>query len=99
MRISAVVVAPMVIELFSATVLAVRVPGGVEPALPVVGIFLVAAIWISTFAVQVPLHRQLAAGFDALALHRLVRSNWLRTIAWSVRAGLAVLIVIQFTAA
>jgi hypothetical protein len=88
----------MVIELFTATVLAVRVPGGVEPVVPVVGLLLVVAIWFSTFAVQVPLHRQLAAGFDALALRRLVRSNWLRTIAWSARAALAVLIAVQFTA-
>lgn len=97
-RISVVVVAPMVIELVSAAVLAVWIPDGVEPALPMVGLILVVAIWLSTFAIQVPLHRQLSAGFDEVAHRRLVRSNWLRTVAWSTRAVLAVLIAIRFTA-
>ena len=97
-RISVVVVAPMVIELVSAAVLAVWVPDGVEPALPTVGLVLVVAIWLSTFAIQVPFHRQLAAGFDEAAHRRLVRSNWLRTIAWLARGVLAVLIAIRFTA-
>lgn len=47
---------------------------------------LVAAIWLSTFAVQVPLHARLTRGFDA-ALHRkLVLSHWWRTAAWTLRS-------------
>lgn len=45
-------------------------------------------IWLSTAFVQVPLHGKLAAGKDALTIERLVRTNWLRTLAWSLKAGL-----------
>jgi hypothetical protein len=46
---------------------------------------LLGLIWISTAVVQVPLHRRLARGFEAAAHRRLVRTNWLRTLAWSLR--------------
>ncbi|MGC8758779.1 MAG: hypothetical protein ACP5VC_02370 [Bryobacteraceae bacterium] len=50
---------------------------------------LLAGIWASTFAVQVPIHARLAAGFDVRAHRRLLRSNWFRTVAWSLRAVIA----------
>ncbi|MGB3049588.1 MAG: hypothetical protein WBB42_01230 [Polyangiales bacterium] len=52
------------------------------------GIGLIAFIWASTFLLQVPAHNQLGSGFDESSWRMLVRSNWLRTIAWSARAGL-----------
>jgi hypothetical protein len=54
----------------------------------VAGLVLVGAIWATTALVQVPLHRRLTDGFDATAHRRLVRTNWARTGAWGVRAGL-----------
>jgi len=42
----------------------------------------------STFFVQVPLHAKLSAGFDPVAHGRLVRTNWLRTGAWTLRGVL-----------
>lgn len=45
-------------------------------------------IWISTFAIQVPLHAALTAGFDPRLHQRLVATNWIRTILWSARAVL-----------
>ncbi len=50
---------------------------------------LLALIWASTFLVQVPLHHQLSAGFDAAIHERLVRTNWIRTTVWSGRGFLA----------
>lgn len=47
-----------------------------------------AFIWMATAFVQVPLHSRLARGFDAASHRRLVRSNWLRTLAWTLRGGL-----------
>jgi hypothetical protein len=47
-----------------------------------------AIVWIATAFVQVPLHGRLARGFDAASHRRLVRSNWLRTFAWTLLAGL-----------
>ncbi len=58
------------------------------PAQIWLGIGLIAFIWASTFLLQVPAHSQLGAGFDEGTWQTLVRSNWLRTIAWSARAGL-----------
>lgn len=46
---------------------------------------LLAIIWISTFAIQVPLHQKLETGFDPKAHRRLVSSNWMRTVSWSLR--------------
>lgn len=54
-----------------------------------------AAIWASTAFYYAPLHARLADGFDE-SLHRsLVTTNWLRTIAWTVR-GLAAAWMLTF---
>ena len=41
--------------------------------------------WVSTALVQIPLHNQLALGFDLSVHRKLVATNWWRTIAWSLR--------------
>jgi len=99
LRISFVVIAPMLVELVSAAALAMWVPIGVEPELPAIGLVLVIVIWLSTFAIQVPIHRRLALGFDPAAHRRLVSANWLRTAAWSLRAVVALVIAVQSSAA
>lgn len=43
--------------------------------------------WLSTFLWQVPLHGRLQRG-DGRAIEPLVRSNWLRTVVWTVRGVL-----------
>jgi len=35
------------------------------------------------------MHTKLSSGFDADSWRFLVRSNWIRTLAWSLRAALA----------
>jgi len=52
------------------------------------GLGLVGVIWGTTALVQVPLHAALTGGFDPAAHRRLVRSNWVRTVAWGLRAAL-----------
>lgn len=81
-----VVTPPMLVELATALGLVVW-----RPAAPLVwiGLALVVAIWISTAVLQLPAHRRLLAGFDAGVHRRLVRSNWLRTAAWTARGALA----------
>ncbi len=49
-----------------------------------VGLLLI--IWLSTALQQVPEHRRLEDRFDGDAHRRLVRTNWVRTIAWSLRS-------------
>lgn len=41
--------------------------------------------WLSTAFLQVPLHNRLRSGKDLTVIHSLIRSNWIRTFAWSVR--------------
>jgi hypothetical protein len=50
-------------------------------------------IWASTLVHQVPIHDHLTNGYDESAIRRLVRTNWLRTIGWSVRALLVLLLL------
>lgn len=53
---------------------------------PATGLLLV--VWGSTGLLQVPAHDALFVGFSPAVHRRLVNSNWLRTIAWTARAGL-----------
>lgn len=53
------------------------------------GAALLAAVWASTFGVQVPLHARLERELDARALRRLVATNWVRTGLWTARSGVA----------
>jgi hypothetical protein len=46
-------------------------------------------IWASTAMLQMPMHGHLLAGADARAHRRLVATNWIRTVLWTVRALLA----------
>ena len=48
---------------------------------------LVLVIWLSTFILQVPLHNRLARKKNEAVIRHLVNSNWIRTIAWSVKAA------------
>jgi len=87
---TALIVGPvMVVELATAVALVVARPGNVPGWAVWMGTILVAAIWLSTALLQIPEHGTLASGFDAHALRRLVATNWLRTVAWSLRSGLA----------
>lgn len=83
------VLAPFAVaEVVAAAALAF-VDTGVPAGWWLTGGALLAALWISTGAFYAPLHGRLAAGFDPALHTRLVRSNWARTIAWSVRGALA----------
>lgn len=87
-RITPVVAPPMLVELVTSIFLLVFPPAGIDAKLLWLAFGLTLAIWASTFFVQVPLHEKLAAGFDAAAHSALVRTNWIRTAAWSLRAFL-----------
>lgn len=80
----------MLLEAGCALWLLVARPAGLPAWQPATGAALLAVVWLSTFALQVPRHRDLARGFDPAAHRRLVATNWLRTAAWTLRALLAV---------
>jgi hypothetical protein len=85
-RMGWVVMAPMVAELGLAAWLAWqgRALGGIVWW----SLGLVLVIWAVTFFISVPFHNRLAQGFNYIAFDGLVRTNWLRTLAWTVRSSL-----------
>lgn len=89
------VVAPLMLaEAVTAAMLAYAVAADTIPSgLATLGLILLAVVWGSTFTIQVPLHARLARGFDHAAWKRLVLSNWIRTIAWTGRGLVALLLL------
>ncbi|MBI1338452.1 MAG: hypothetical protein GC164_16035 [Phycisphaera sp.] len=84
------VVAPLMLtELVSAVAIVLWPPRAVAPSLAWSGLVLLAVIWLSTALLQVPCHRKLERGFDPRVARRLVSSNWVRTVAWSLRGLVA----------
>jgi hypothetical protein len=59
-------------------------PVAIDP-LHLAALALLALIWASTFFIQVPLHGILSARADTEIMRRLVATNWIRTIFWTVR--------------
>lgn len=54
-------------------------------------------IWLSTAALQVPCHNKLLHSFDEKTHKKLVISNWLRTICWSLRGLLLIVISLRLS--
>ena len=95
------VVAPlMLLELISGVLLLLPAfrPHFVQHKEAIAGALLIAVIWLTTGLVQVPLHDKLQARFASADVARLVRTNWIRTVAWSLRAALVLLWVSRLLA-
>lgn len=93
-RIMPIVFPPMLVELALAVWLCVVAP---PPDVPwaTSGLMLLAVVWGSTFLVQVPCHDRLALRADFAAMRWLVVSNWVRTVAWSLRGVIAAVLLLQ----
>lgn len=81
-----------VVEVVAAAALALT-DTGVPRGLWLAGGLLLVAIWVSTGAFYAPLHGRLADGFDASVHSLLVWSNWLRTLGWTARGVLALMML------
>ena len=81
---------PMLVEAATTVALVVRPPQGVSSFLPMLGLLLLAVVWLSTAFLQSPRHGVLGRGFRSASHRSLVRSNWIRTACWTFR-GLLVL--------
>ncbi len=86
-RITALVALPMLVELVTAGLILLIAP--VPRASALGGLLLLVIIWGATAFVQVPLHDALARGGDSAIMTRLVDTNWVRTVAWTLRGVLA----------
>jgi hypothetical protein len=87
-RTTWVVAGPMLVELATGAALVVRRPGWLASGAAWAGLALLAVVWLSTWRLQVPRHEALARRWDAGAHRALVRTNWVRTAAWTARAAL-----------
>ena len=92
--ISWIVLPLMVTELFAAVWLCFE-PPSFNILWQYLLLVLTLMIWGSTFLVQVPLHRKLAAGKDPVLIEKLVTSNWVRTVAWTTKALLILTIMMR----
>ena len=92
-RTSRVVVPLMLAEGTTAILLASQSLSWVDRTLSATGLALLAIIWISTVAVQMPCHRRLAEAYDETDARRLVSTNWVRTIAWTLRGPIAMAVI------
>jgi len=95
-RILRVVAPLMLIELVCAAALVPLLWDSPLRLAALAGIVLLAFVWLSTAALQMPQHRQLAAGWDADGIAALVRGNWIRVVGWSLRLGIAAWLVVRW---
>jgi hypothetical protein len=80
-RIS-LIVTPLMLAEAVLTVMWLWVAG--TPA-AVISAALVLVVWLSTFLLQVPIHNRLKYGKDRILIRRLVATNWIRTVGWSLK--------------
>jgi hypothetical protein len=94
-RATAIVVGPfMAIEGVSALFIAATARDIVGLALPLGGLALLAVIHASTVFLQVPAHGMLSERYDPAVVARLVRTNWIRTVGWTLRSVVAVAMIV-----
>ena len=89
-RIMPYVIFVLLVELITGILLRLIKPIGVSFVQVWIGLILLLIIWLSTWLIQVPLHKKLRLGFDEKSHNLLVKSNWIRTISWTARAFLVI---------
>lgn len=92
-RITPVVGPAMFTELLTAIALLAQPAAALPRWMAITGMLMLVVIWLSTALVQGPLHTRLARGYDARLIRLLVTTNWLRTILWTARSVLALLMI------
>lgn len=92
-RVTRIAWTMLFLELISGIAIACVPHGGWIRGGLIANLLLLLGIWWSTFFVQVPLHHTLEQGWDETAHARLVRTNWFRTVVYTVR-GLVIIAVL-----
>jgi hypothetical protein len=85
----------MAVELLSSFWLMFSRPSGTSLALVAAGFLLALLTWLATAILAVPRHGELGAGFDEEVHARLVRSSWVRTVAWSAHGIVVAVLLAQ----
>ena len=61
------------------------------PFIVYISLLMVGIVWLSTFLMQIPIHLKLGIKKDVFLIEKLVKTNWIRTMAWSIKAVLLTL--------
>lgn len=86
LRRTALIVIPLqMIEMGTALLLVWKTPAGLLSLQVWSNLILIILIWCSTAFLQVHRHYRLTRGFDAKGINFLIKTNWIRTIGWSLR--------------
>jgi hypothetical protein len=85
----------MAVEGVSTLALLVDPPSAVWTGWPWIGAFLLAIVLASTVFLSVPLHARMAHAHDERVGRRLVLTNWPRTVGWTARGCISVVMVLQ----
>jgi hypothetical protein len=94
-RMAAVVMIPWTAQGATTLGLLITQPPGI-PTWLLIGAAVAAAVPVLvTVSASVPAHVRLGSGFDPAVHRRLVRTNWLRTAAWTAHAPLAVAMLVR----
>ncbi len=93
---TSIVVAPLMLtELATGLLLVLQRPSFITIESSIAGFSLLLIIWFSTFLWQVPLHQKLSKGYDTALIQQLIRSNWIRTLAWTARGCITLNMVLS----
>jgi len=87
-NISFIVVPIMVLELATAIILAHNSLG--YSKLFFINLILVLTVWLVTFVFSVPCHQKLTRVKNLRTIDLLVKTNWLRTFIWTLKALLLI---------
>ena len=90
---------PMAVEGFTTLGLLISRPEGVQVIWPWIGAALLAVALGSTVFFSVPLHAKMVGNPTAEVGRRLFVTNWPRTIAWSARAVVCTVMLMQYVRA
>lgn len=87
-KTSFVIAIPMILEMITAFYLISKDETYRSNPFFLTASLLLALIWAVTFFISVPNHNVLSKGLNDQALTTLIKTNWIRTVAWSLRAFL-----------
>lgn len=93
LRITFIVGPLMIVELFTGVMLFLNPSKYMPYNFATIGLLLILLIWFSTVFIQSPLFFKLSKGFSNELHKKLVKTNWIRTICWTLRV---ILIAISF---
>ncbi len=86
---------PMFLEATGSFYLYLNPPFLTSSVLWLTGFLLVLVPLTSTAFIQVPQHTRLREGYHLETIRRLVRWNWIRTVAWTLRGGIFVYLLVH----